>query len=220
MGTEPGPLFQATGAWWAPPPPGGDHQPANGSSHLFLQLPQYMFPLLGGTCVGQECACPGTYITPPPLCVVTLTAVLGKWGLLMGTEPRPLIGTTGAWLAPCCQETNHKWAKGCCHHFLHSPWGTSQLSGCSSTMGVCTRLESICAHAQGCWGWIGSVHLSPPLLGEPVNPLSDVYLCGSLRHPVVVCGFPPWVNEYPFSCGSKGEDVKGAVHSAMLLTSL
>lgn len=49
-------------------------------------------------------------------------------------------------------------------------------------------------------------HLSSSPPAGIVHPPSDVQLLGSLRHPGVLCGYPPLVDECPFSCSSKGRD--------------
>ena len=143
--------------------------------------------------------------------------MLRGWGFLAGNELGSLCGGTGPWWAPPpLQESDHE-------HGLRAATASSSgcPSACSHIQGACTRLESICVHAQGYQGKAGHVHLSLPLPGEASpSTLRCIVAWVSLRHPVVLCGYPPLVSECPFSGSSKGEKKKGTAPSTMLLTSL
>ena len=61
--------------------------------------------------------------------------------------------------------------------------------------------------SQVCIGLLESQRVSPMSTTSPGvdHPPSDVYLCRSLRHPVVLCGYHLLIDAYLFGCCLKGE---------------
>ena len=112
------------------------------------------------------------------------------------------------------QESDHEWAKGCCHLFVQSPQCVFSLLGCFCQVG-----KHLCA-CTGLPGWSRECSPISTNFQRASLSTSGVPLRVFLIHPVVLCGLPLLASECPLSCSSKVGETKRITHSSMLLISL
>ena len=126
---------------------------------------------------------------------------LGWQGFPAGMRQILLLYGTGVWWAPSfCQERDHE-----CRLKVSTFSSYDFPAACSHFSGACTRLESICMHAQGYQGE-GSVWslISATCWGFSPSTLRCIAACVS-EVPCCAAGFPLLVSECPLVVVQKVE---------------
>ena len=142
-----------------------------------------------------------------PLLRVTPAAVLGGCGFFTGSETGPLIWTTVArWALPQARKL-FAWGLGAAStSSYHCTQVCSHLWHHSGAMGAPCQ-ESIHMHAEG---YQGRVRECSPGSTTSQRPSPSTFRwvptwVSEAWHPVVLCGYPPFIDECPVSYGSKWE---------------